>query len=121
MAALLAVQVLVSCGGGGGGGATQPPPVCVTPCGVTISWSANPELAVAQAGGGYRVYVAASPGVILAAATRIDVPFDPLSGSTPTSATLQLTAGDWYVRVAAFSALNPAGSAPSAELVVAVP
>jgi len=119
---LLASLVLAGCGGGGGGGAAPtPPPVCVDPCGITVTWNANPEQAVNQAGGGYRVYSSLSPNTPLGDATLVTVPFDLVTGSTPTSASLQLTAGTWYVRVTAFSALNSLGSAPSQAMAVAVP
>lgn len=117
--------LLTSCGGGGGGSATPvppaPPPVCAAPCAVTVNWVANREAGVNNVGGGYRLYYASTPNVALGLATLVTVPYDPLSGLTPTMAALQLTAGTWYVRVAAYSAINAGGSAPSAELAVAVP
>lgn len=114
--------LLTSCGGGGGSSAPPvPPPVCTAPCAVTINWAANREAGVNNVGGGYRLYYASAPNVALGLATQVTVPHDPLSGLTPTMAALQLTAGTWYVRVAAYSAVNTGGSTPSAELAVAVP
>ncbi len=88
---------------------------------MTLSWNPSPETAVNRTGGGYRIYVTDAPGTALPIAARADVVFDPASGRTPTTAALQLTAGTWYVRVTAYSALNTAGSAPSAPLTVVVP
>jgi hypothetical protein len=119
---LLSLQLL-ACGGGGGGASTpsQPPPVCVDPCGITLSWSTSPEGGVNQAGGGYRVYVTNTPDAVLPNATSVTVAYDQQAGGTPTTAALQLTAGTWYVRITAYSALNTVGSAPSTALEVAVP
>ncbi len=94
---------------------------------VSISWNASKSKAVNSAGGGYRVYYADSPGVNTSTASYVDVPY--VSGATaPTSASIgsQFT-GKHYVKVVAYSALNPVGSnsgstsAASSELAVVVP
>jgi hypothetical protein len=120
--------LLAACGGGGGAStpvsAPEPAPEvasdCSSPCALTLSWTANREAGVNAAGGGYHVYYATSPNVALGQATQVTVAYDPGLGLTPTSTALQLAAGTWYLRVVAFSALNPAGSAPSAELSLVV-
>lgn len=112
--------LLAACGGGGGASAPAVASDCSSPCALTLSWSANREAGVNAAGGGYHVYYATSPNTALAQATRETVAYDPGLGQTPTSTALQFAAGTWYLRVVAFSALNPAGSAPSAELALVV-
>lgn len=79
---------------------------------VTLSWAANREKAVNSAGGGYRIYYAQYSSVT-ESSPSVDVPF--VSGSqAPTSAQLTgLISGTYYVRVKAYSTLNPSGSALS--------
>lgn len=81
-----------------------------------ISWIANREKAVNSAGGGYRVYYGRVPGFAVGTAAFVDVPF--VAGATaPTAKTLMgLPAGDYYIRVAAYSQQNPEGSIASAEI-----
>lgn len=88
---------------------------------MTLSWNASPEAVVNEAGGGYRVYITNTPDAVLPNAATVTVAFDPTRGGTPTSAGLQLTAGNWYARVTAYSLLNTVGSAPSAPLELVVP
>lgn len=120
-AALLAAMFLaVGCSGGGGtssgGGSTVPP----TPKSVLISWNANHESAVNRVGGGYKVYYATTPGFVLGNATSVDVPY--VSGATaPTSRVLTLLPGTYYIKVTAYSALNPSGGTASSELPIVVP
>lgn len=100
-------------GGGGGGGDADTTPV-------QVNWTANREAAVNSAGGGYRIYYSPTPGVTPAGATMVEVPF--VSGDqAPNSATLDLEAGTYYVRIAAYSALNTDGSELSDEITIVVP
>ena len=109
--------LLVSCGGGGG---SSPPPVNPPQRNVAITWSANHEAAVNRTGGGYRVYYSNTPNFAIGSATQVDVPY--VSGPTsPVTNTLTLVAGTYYIKVVAYSTLNPAGSTPSAEIQVVVP
>lgn len=112
--------LLVSCSGGGGGGGGSPPPVNPPQRNVAISWSANHEAVVNRTGGGYRVYYSNTPNFAIGSATQVDVPY--VGGPTsPVTNTLTLVAGTYYIKVVAYSTLNPAGSAPSAEIQVVVP
>lgn len=105
--------------------------VTLTACGgganAQVSWAANRETAVNSSGGGYKVYFSKIPGLDVAYASSVDVPFT--SGPTaPTSTTLRnLSSGTYFVKVVAYSALTPPGgnrgstSAPSAEISVLIP
>lgn len=87
---------------------------------VLVSWTANRETEMSQSGSGYRVYHSQTSGVALSSATMIDVPRS--GGVTPTSVTIPfLPPGNNYIRVVAYTAANPTGSAPSAQFVVNVP
>lgn len=87
---------------------------------VLISWTANRETAVNKPGGGYRVYYGTTPDFSIAGAPFVDVPYR--AGPTaPTQASLALPAGTFFVKVVAYSSLNPSGSDPSAEVTVTVP
>lgn len=112
---------LAACGGGGGGGgggetATAMTTVTVNPGAVIINWDANRESAVNRAGGGYRVY--RDSASTFDTATVLDVPHP-----APPQAVLSFAPGTYYIKVTAYSALNPAGSAasPVTKLVVANP
>jgi hypothetical protein len=92
-----------------GGGVNPTTIVTYRPVPVRISWAANRERAVNQAGGGYIVYHAKKPGVPLAEATAVNVPY--VSGaSAPTSVDTVVPEGTNYYRVVAYSALRPPGS-----------
>ena len=105
--------LLLSCGGGGGG------PQSINAA-VQVSWVANREAAVNAAGGGYKVYYSKTSGFNVASASFVDVPY--VSGPTaPTTTTLTLSSGTNFVKVVAYSTLNPGGSAPSAQVSVSVP
>jgi hypothetical protein len=85
---------------------------------VTITWTANRESGVNQAGGGYQVFITGQP--------TINVPY--VSGtSAPTSATAMLPGGSHTVTVRAYAALDAQGgttgtlSAPSQSIQVTVP
>jgi hypothetical protein len=78
---------------------------------IQISWNGNLETAVNSAGGGYKVYYSANssfdPGD--GGVTEIPVPWT--SGPTaPTSILIPLSPGTYYLRIAAYSALNAPGS-----------
>lgn len=111
--ALLGSVVLAACGGGGGGGGS---PSTKT---VQVSWTANRESGVNSSGGGYKVYYSSAAGFDITGANVTDVPYT--AGSAPTTTNVTLTSGTHYVKVVAYSALNPAGSAPSSETTVTVP
>ena len=75
---------------------------------VTVSWDENREAGVNSAGGGYRVYYANSPNVSTTNNSNVvQVPY--VSGPlAPATATISnLPAGDWYIKVVAYSAFNP--------------
>ncbi len=84
---------------------------CPLPCSITFNWSSNAEAAVHTGGGGYQVCYSTTAGFALATGICTSVPY--VSGATaPTNTTIEFTAnGTYYVRVAAFSALNAAGTA----------
>lgn len=114
--------LLAACSGADGGSRAADPTMAVADAAaVRVSWTPNPETAVNQPGGGYRVYHAPSPNFPLAGAAGIvDVPY--ASGAlAPTSAQLSLSTGTHYLKVVAYSVINPAGSEPSAEVAVVVP
>ncbi|GAB4348928.1 MAG: hypothetical protein Kow006_10030 [Gammaproteobacteria bacterium] len=108
----LNLLLITACGGGGGG-----PSIVST---VTVSWTANVEAAVNSAGGGYRVYYSTTPGFDIATANFVDVPYT-AGPAAPTSTDLQLATGTHYIKVTAYSALNPSGSASSAQITVVTP
>lgn len=109
---LLLPLLLLLSGGCGWGGSDE--------SAVELSWEANRESGVNSAGGGYRVYYSRNAGFDLDDARVKDVAYE--GGPTaPTAATLKLHSGTWFIRVAAYSALNPEGSVPSSEITVSVP
>ena len=110
------VLVATACGGDGRN-LSSPPSITAN---VQVSWAANREAAVNRTGGGYRVYASRTSGFNIASASFVDVPFD--SGAVaPTSTNLMLSSGDNFIKVLAYSALNPNGSDPSAQITVGVP
>lgn len=111
--AFLAV-IMAGCGGGGGGGTTS------TVSTIAVSWDANRESGVNGAGGGYKVYHSTTSGFSVSSASFVDVPY--VSGpSAPTSTTLSLATGTHYIKVVAYSAANPTGSAASNQITVTAP
>lgn len=112
---LATAALLAACSDGGAlGGARS-----VT-ASVQVSWDANREATVNMSGGGYRVYYGRTAGFALAGASFVDVPY--VSGPTaPTTTMLTLSSGANFIKVVAYSALNPSGSQPSAETLVSVP
>ncbi len=110
---LLAVSILVlaACGSSG---SSKP----VTNHQVTLTWAANHESGVNQAGGGYRIAISGL--------APIDVPY--VSGpSAPTTKDVTLSTGSYTVTVSAYAALDAQGgatgsvSAPSQAIAVNVP
>lgn len=78
---------------------------------VQISWNANPETAVNQSGGGYKVYYSSNSGFNISdgGVTEIDVPYS--SGATaPTLTQVQFLPGTYYIRIIAYSVLNAPGT-----------
>ena len=107
------VLVAVSCFscGGGGGGSKQ----------VNVSWDANREESVNKAGGGYILYYSQESSFSTSSAQSLDVPY--VSGSlAPTTATLTLASGAWYLRIAAYGLWNGAVkySDPSSQIALNV-
>lgn len=123
-ACLLALlSLLAGCSGeGGDGAAAGDSSLAVAGVGnVRASWAPNRETAVNSPGGGYRIYYAPARNFALDGAVGvIDVPY--ASGAlAPTFALLNLPPGTHYLKVVAYSTLNPTGSEPSAEIAVVVP
>src|SRR5215831_9946110 len=105
-----ATVLLAACGGG---------------TDVRVSWTANREAAVNRSGGGYKVYYSKTPGFDIAGAKSLNVPYQ--SGQmAPSSGTLNLSSGTYYIKVVAYSSIvgtsgTPSSSQPSAEVSVVVP
>lgn len=119
-AALLCAVGFAACGGGAGGSEASSAMTTVTvgPGAVVIRWEANRESGVNRAGGGYRVYRDSTTVFDPATATVLDIPYP-----APPQAILNATPGTYYIKLTAYSALNPAGSAasPVTKLVVTSP
>ncbi|MFP3874856.1 MAG: hypothetical protein ACLFV1_10415 [Thiohalophilus sp.] len=108
---LLLALIIAGCSKGGGGNSTST---------VVVSWDANREAGVNDTDGGYRVYHSTTSGFRIEDADEVvDVPHD--SGTTPTSTTLTLSSGTHYIKVVAYSALNPQGSAASDQYAITAP
>lgn len=76
---------------------------------VTVSWSANREKAVNTTGGGYVVTYSQNPSAGYSEADKVTVPY--VSGPTaPVSTTINIPPGTYYIKVYAYSALNPPNS-----------
>jgi hypothetical protein len=86
---------------------------------VVLHWTANREAAVNTTGGGYKVYYSQAAGFSIPVADVLDVPY--ASGSAaPTTASVTLSPGVYYFRVAAYSALNSLSNG-SSQLTVTIP
>ena len=80
---------------------------------VQISWNENPETAVNRIGGGYKVYYSANSGFDPGGSgvAEIDVPWTTPPGiPAPPSVVTYLDPGIYYIRIVAYSSLNPPGS-----------
>ncbi len=107
------VFLVTSCGGGGGSDDDSSSKT------VSISWTANLESGVNSTGGGYKIYYSDTSGVDASSASSVDVPY--VSGSSaPTSVDVELSAGTYYIKIAAYSALNTGGSDLSDEVSLTV-
>ncbi|MFN8369289.1 MAG: hypothetical protein U0T83_01555 [Bacteriovoracaceae bacterium] len=115
---LLVLLFLISCGGGGGGETTSTSSgTPTTTRNVLVSWTANHEAKVNSINGGYKVCSGTSSTFTVNLSSCTDVPY--VSGSSaPTSKTIQLTTGTWYIKVVAYSSLNASSSASTATQVV---
>jgi hypothetical protein len=93
---------------------------CAAPCTVEVRWRANSESGVNREGGGYRIYYHTEPEFDIVRAQVINVPYS--SGpKSPTSKTIVFNEkGTYYLRIIAYSDLNPSGSSGSRELFVKV-
>lgn len=116
----VSLVLLQACGSGGGNN--------VSTSDVLVSWNVNKETAVNTTGGGYNVYYSQTSGFNAgdSGVTVVDVPY--VSGpSAPTSTTIQLTTGTYYIRVAGYSVLNRPGendgslSELSPEILISAP
>lgn len=84
--------VLISgCSKGGGGSSKN----------VAVTWNANKDTTVNTVGGGYLVYYSDQQGFDISSANSVDVPYTS-GASTPTSTTLNLSTGNWYIVVVAY-------------------
>jgi hypothetical protein len=76
---------------------------------VNVTWTANKEKAVNSAGGGYVVAYSQNPSASYSEAEKLTVPY--VSGpSAPVSATINIPPGTYYIKIYAYSTLNPPGS-----------
>lgn len=76
---------------------------------VNVSWTANREQAVNTTGGGYIVAYSQNPSADYSESDKVDVPY--ISGPTaPVTATINIPPGTYYIKIYAYSALNPPNS-----------
>ena len=104
-------RVYATNGAGDSGFSNEASATTDTGVSILVSWDENPETAVNRLGGGYKVYYSSNsgfnPGDV--GVTEIDVPYS--SGvSAPTSVLISLSPGTYYIRIAAYSALNAPGT-----------
>lgn len=112
----LLVSVIIGCGSGNGGDGGGSSTIST----IAVSWIENSESGVNSAGGGYKVYYSTTSGFSVSGAGFVDVPY--VSGPiAPTTTNLSLATGTHYIKVVAYSALNPSGSPASAQIAVTVP
>lgn len=127
LATLVFIVLLTSCGGGGSSSPAPAPVIIPNTSNVLVSWTGNHEKSVNQVGGGYRLYYSNTSGFSIGSATVVDVPY--VSGATsPISTTLSsLADGTYYLKLVAYSVLNPPGSMsgsssePSSQFTITVP
>jgi hypothetical protein len=104
-------QVYATNGVGSSGFSNEASATTATDASILVSWDGNPETAVNRSGGGYKVYYSSNSGFDPgdSGVTEIDVPYS--SGvSAPTSVLISLSLGTYYIRIAAYSALNAPGT-----------
>jgi hypothetical protein len=104
-------RVYATNGAGDSGFSNEASATTATGASILVSWDENPETVVNRSGGGYKVYYSSNsgfnPGDV--GVTEIDVPYS--SGvSAPTSVLISLSPGTYYIRIAAYSALNAPGT-----------
>ena len=76
---------------------------------VNVSWTANKEKAVNTTGGGYVIAYSQNPDASYSQADKVNVPY--VSGPTaPVAATINIPPGTFYIKIYAYSLLNPPGS-----------
>ena len=113
----LSVIILVSCFGCSGCSVTSDKGKDVT-----VSWAANRETTVNMTGGGYVVYYGNAQGFDTNYASNTNVSYT--SGTTaPTSTTINLTSGTWYIKIVAYGSSvsgTKVYSRPSSEYVLQV-
>jgi hypothetical protein len=90
---------------------------------VTVTWEANPEIPVNEIGGGYKVYYSKKSGFSVndPKVSSKDVPY--VAGPfAPTSTTLLLEDGKWYIKVVAYMDFyGISTSRPSRQVRISVP
>lgn len=110
-AVLVTVIMLLSTAACGGGGSESKTASATKASDVTLSWTKSQHSTTNSPGSGYTVYYSASAGVEPddAGVSAIDVPYDSDLGKTPTTVVIEnLTTGQWYFRVQAYSSLSTA-------------
>jgi hypothetical protein len=93
----------------------SPTPTGLLTYSVQISWNPNHEKAVNSPGGGYRVSYSKSPGFSLSSAESVNVPYVSGANTPVTTALSGLSAGTYYIKITAYSALTPPGSSTQAS------
>ncbi len=128
------IAILSACSGGGDPGTTPaavptipaaPPVVPIGPNQILLTWAANREARVNQAGGGYLVYLSKNNGFNIGdgGVTILDVKFDPAKSSTPLYTLYDIVKGTtYYSKVRAYMTLS-AGSTvvtsdPTAQITI---
>lgn len=99
---------------------------CTSSCGndghrrLSVSWDPpHAREMVNVAGGGHRIYYTSQKGTVSTSSNKVDVP---MSQSSTGGMISGLSSGcTYYVRVQAYSALNPAGGVLSDEFSIQVP
>jgi hypothetical protein len=121
---MLFLGTLTLCGCSGGG--VDADPTAANQAGaigngnVQVAWTANREAGVNAPGGGYRVYYSTTPGFAIDTANLEEVPYTS-GAAAPTRIALPLASGTYFIKVVAYTALNPSGSEPSEEVSLIVP
>ena len=84
---------------------------------ISVTWTPSKNTAVNKNGGGYRVYYSKFSGFNINSASYLNVPYT--SGqNTPNSAVITgLSVGMYYIKVIAFSSINPIGGTTGSQSV----